>query len=462
MADIEHGVLLRRLTRREFLSASSALAASFATSGHTLAATNAPATLPNNSPFLLPPFLSRPTENSIRITALSRKPLAEAALEWRREEKDDWKRQSVFASDEMLDWTVNSLSPATRYQYRVLLKRSADNSLRTMATGSFTTQRRDSASYTAVLMTDPHTGSFAEGSGPVLTLDKVVQNAARAKPEFVLDLGDNVAWPGSREDAQESPDGAVAAYALYRRQLGPLSLNASHFAVIGNWSGESGKFPQKSIELMASVRRAFLPGPNHLTYPQGGSEREDYYAFSWGDALYIILNVQTYSKPAQPGGLLSLTMDVNRITEWTLGEKQMAWFEKTLSQANERFRFVCIHHAAGGNAGDAANTIYGRGGARAWNTGEQARIHDLMKKYHVQIFFYGHDHVFVDDVVDGIHYALPGSCGAPWKFTKQETGYERYWPDSGHAQLEVTPKNATVSFINVNGKVLHQFTVLPV
>jgi phosphodiesterase/alkaline phosphatase D-like protein len=365
------------------------------------------------------------------------------------------------SAHDVLDWTDRSLSPATRYQYRVLLDAGTDQSLRPVATGSFRTQRNRAASYTAVLLTDAHTGSFPEGSQPVLTLDKVVQNASRARPEFVLDLGDNVAWPGSREYGQKSPEAAVEAFACYRRQIGPLSINSPHFPVIGNWSGESGKFPEKSIEMVAGVRQAFLPGPNHLTYPQGGSEREDYYAFSWGDALYVILNIQTYSKPSRPDELPSLTMDVNQVTEWTLGEKQMAWFATTLGKAKERFRFVCMHHPAGGNAGNAANTIYGRGGARSWNTGEQARIHALMKKHRVQIFFYGHDHVFVDDVVDGIHYALPGSCGAPWKFTRQETGYERFWPDSGHAQLEVTPDKASVSFINLNGEVLHTFSVVP-
>ena len=153
--------------------------------------------------------------------------------------------------------------------------------------------------------------------------------------------------------------------------------------------------------------------------------------------------------------------DVNRIEEWTLGEQQMAWFESTLKKATERFRFVCVHHVAAGNAGDRMNTLYGRGGARAWNLGEQARIHQLMKQHNVQIFFYGHDHVFVDDVVDGIHYTLPGSCGAPWKFTKAETGYERFWPDSGHAQLDVTPEKATVTFFNLENKILHRFSVPP-
>jgi predicted phosphodiesterase len=464
MALGEHEELCQKVTRREFLKGSAALAASIATSSPALAATNAPANPQAESPLFLPPLLSRPTETSIRITALNSKLSAEAAIDLRKDGKANWKRQQPplkLSAYEVLDWTVKNLSPSTRYEYRVLLKRGAGESLQPVVTGSFRTQRKRPASYTAVLITDPHTGSFREGSGPVLTLDRVVQNASRAKAEFVLDLGDNVAWPGSREYGQESPDGAVEAYARYRRQIGPLSINSPHFAVIGNWSGESGKFPEASIEMMAAVRRAFLPGPNHLTYPQGGSEREDYYAFSWGDALYVILNIQTYSKPSQPSELPSLIEDVNQIKEWTLGEKQMAWFETTLRKANERFRFVCMHHPAGGNAGDPANTLYGRGGARAWNTGEQARIHSLMKKHHVQIFFYGHDHVFVDDVVDGIHYALPGSCGAPWKFTRAETGYERFWPDSGHAQLDVTPKKAIISFINIEGKVLHTFSVLP-
>jgi hypothetical protein len=81
-------------------------------------------------------------------------------------------------------------------------------------------------------MTDPHTGSFATGSGPVRTLDQVVQNAARAKPEFVLDLGDNVAWTGSQEFPQTSSDGALSAYARYRRQIGVVDAMS---AFCGHW-----------------------------------------------------------------------------------------------------------------------------------------------------------------------------------------------------------------------------------
>ena len=254
------------------------MAASFAAAGPALAAVKTPASSATESGLLLPPLLTRPTATSIRISTLNHDKAAEAVVELRKEGAPDWKRPQPplkAAVYTMFDWNLQDLVAATRYEYRVLLKQGSEESFRQAATGSFTTQRKGPASYTALLMTDPHTGYFPPGSGPVLTLDRVVQNASKTKAEFVLDLGDNVAWAGSREYAQTNQGRAVSAYAQYRRQIGPLSVNCPHFALIGNWSGESGKFPEKSIQMAASVRRNLLPGPNHQTYPQGGSEGED-------------------------------------------------------------------------------------------------------------------------------------------------------------------------------------------
>ena len=108
--------------------------------------------------------------------------------------------------------------------------------------------------------------------------------------------------------------------------------------------------------------------------------------------------------------------------DWTLGAAQLAWLEQTLASATAEWRFTFIHHTVGGNAGNPIDSAYGRGGGRAARVGEQAIVHDLLMRHGVQIFFYAHDHVFTDMVVDGIHYTLPGSAGAPWKFTEFETG----------------------------------------
>src|SRR5438034_63512 len=89
---------------------------------------------------------------------------------------------------------------------------------------------------------------------------------------------------------------------------------------------------------------------------------------------------------------------------------------RAAATATAKWKFTFIHHTVGGNAGNDVDTAYGRGGGRAAYVGEQKTIHDMLRRYGVQIFFYAHDHVFTDMVVDGIHYTLPGSAGAPWKF----------------------------------------------
>ena len=82
-----------------------------------------------------------------------------------------------------------------------------------------------------------------------------------------------------------------------------------------------------------------------------------------------------------------------------------------------------------------------------------------MQQYGVQIFFYGHDHVFTDMVVDGIHYTLPGSAGAPssWMFDSSETGYTTYWATSGHGRVEVGPTAVNVQFVAQGGNVIYEY-----
>jgi hypothetical protein len=62
-------------------------------------------------------------------------------------------------------------------------------------------------------------------------------------------------------------------------------------------------------------------------------------------------------------------------------------------------------------------------------------------------------------VVDGVHYTLPGSAGAPWKFTTEETGYTEFWEDSGFARLDVSPDAVRVAFVGQGGVVLDEINL---
>jgi 3',5'-cyclic AMP phosphodiesterase CpdA len=154
-----------------------------------------------------------------------------------------------------------------------------------------------------------------------------------------------------------------------------------------------------------------------------------------------------------------LGLDPGLPDDWTLGAAQLAWLEQTLARATAKWRFTFIHHTVGGKAGNDTDAAYGRGGGQAARVGEQARVHDLLMRHGVQIFFYAHDHVFTDMVVDGIHYTLPGSAGAPWKFTPAETGYTSYWPDSGYGRVRVSPTSVTVDFVAMGGSVISSYTL---
>ena len=252
------------------------------------------------------------------------------------------------------------------------------------------------------------------------------------------------------------PDSAWArlAYLNFRRMMGDTLGRAAHFPVIGNWDGENGCNTADEIERSRSQRLLYLPGPNPTTYPEGGGANDDYYAFTWGDALFVVLNVMTYTPTCH-----LLDIDPGEPDDWTLGAAQLAWLEDTLARSSARWKFTFIHHTVGGNAGNPVDSAYGRGGGRAAMIGEQATVHDMLKRHGVQIFFYAHDHVFTDMVVDGIHYTLPGSAGAPWKFTTGETGYTDYWPDSGYGRVNVGPNRVTVDFVSMGGTVLSTYAL---
>jgi hypothetical protein len=250
------------------------------------------------------------------------------------------------------------------------------------------------------------------------------------------------------------PSAAVgrAGYLNYIDPLGDALGHLAHFGVIGNWDGENGSFTGEEISRSRSQRLLYLPSPGPTSYPEGGAAEHDYYAFRWGDASFVVLNVMSYTTTP-----LLLSTSSGQPDDWTLGDEQLAWLERTLHGADSKWRFLFIHHTVGGAAGDQADSIYGRGGGRAAHVGEQAKVHQLMRDYGVQVFFYGHDHVFADMVVDGIHYSTPSNAGAIWTFSGDQTGYTRYWDQSGWARVDVTPNDVHVQFLALGGELLFDY-----
>ncbi len=360
---------------------------------------------------------------------------------------------------DIAEWTVSNLDPGKRYRYEIYRTGAPDETA--IFSGSAVTQRPAGDSFEFALLTDSHIhppervfpGDRCTNTTQEEILDAVAQDIEPLRPDFVVNLGDMLdfhAWGFN----PPSPSGQWTrlGYLNYRRLLGDLLGNAAHFPVVGNWDGENGCFSDAEINRSLEQRLLYAPGPTPSTYPQGGGPNEDYYAFTWGDALFVVLNVMTYTETCH-----LLSDEGGTPEDWTLGTEQMAWFEQTLAEASSRWRFVLIHHVVGGAGGTPANANYGRGGGLSACIGEQRQVHELMHQSGVQAFFFGHDHVFTDMVVDDIHYTLPGSAGAPWKFGTSETGYEQYWSDSGFARVRVSPSAVQVDFLAIGGEVLYSY-----
>ncbi len=356
-------------------------------------------------------------------------------------------------------WTASGLEAGTHYQYQIVLgdESAAGDESDVLFEGQALTQRRAGEDFSFALIADTHVPppvAEAPQRDQIERTYRAVMGdiADLERPDFIINLGDMLDFNLYGFNAPPpSEDVARDAYMNYRTLMGPLLGQVAHFPVIGNWDGETGCFGPDVIQRSLSQRLRYMPAPGSTTYPEGGSADEDYYAFQWGDALFIVLNVMSYTPtcPEQTG----------KPEDWTLGAAQFAWLEKTLAEATSKWRFIMIHHVVGGAAANDWDSSYGRGGGQSAYVGEQALIHQMMLQAGVQIFFYGHDHAFTDMVVDGIHYTLPGSAGAPWKFDISETGYENSWPESGYSRVHVSSKEVSVEFIAEGGKELYSYFI---
>jgi len=413
------------------------------------------------------PLIFSPTATSFGLSVVLRDG-APAALRARvrGDSRAAWSplQPPTLPASDAAEWSITGLEPGRRYAYEICV--GGDGCDRSLYVGSAITARPPGATFTFAAMADSHIeprDPIPAGStvGPEpysymeSTLRAVAADIAAAQPDFIVNMGDLLDYHlfGFNDPP---PDAAWArlAYLNYRRMMGDSIGRAAHFPVIGNWDGENGCNTAEQRERSLSQRMRYVPAPAPGMYPEGGSANQDYYAFTWGDALFIVLNVMTYTE-----GCHLLGINPGLPDDWTLGAAQLAWLEQTLASATAKWRFTFIHHTVGGNAGNPIDSAYGRGGGRAARVGEQAIVHDLLMRHGVQIFFYAHDHVFTDMVVDGVHYTLPGSAGAPWKFTEFETGYTSYWPDSGYGRVTVGPDRVQVDFVAMGGGVIASYTL---
>ena len=284
---------------------------------------------------------------------------------------------------------------------------------------------------------------------------------------------------------------AEAQYDAQRYYFGRLCHSAPLFLTLGNHDGEAGwSFSPRDDNISVwshRMRTSLFPNPTpdsfysgNTTETKGIGHLQNYYAWQWGDAQFIVLD------PFWPTASKARSADGWR---WTLGREQYNWLKATLEASDAAFMFVFIHNLVGGNddsaRGGAEAAAFFEWGGHDWDGQDtfdlhrpdlEMPIHDLLVENDVSIVFHGHDHFFARQERDGVVYQLvpqPGHAGKQRTNAKlggqhankisgnahrmaAEYGYRTgdFLSGSGCLRIAVSPSEAKVDYLLSDGNEL--------
>jgi hypothetical protein len=407
-------------------------------------------------------ILGRPTANSITLSLLSAADQS-LTISYGTENAASQTLSAALAANFPQEINLTNLMPDTEYLYSI---NGVEN--------TFHTARAPGAAFTFTIQADSHLDSNTNTQ----VYEQTLANQRAENPDFFIDLGDTFMTEKYKPFTTAEPQ-----YLAQRYLMGQLADTAPLFLVLGNHDGEGAPRGNTGTEVSdwaASMRVKYFPNPvpndfytGNITPDPVVGELQDYYAWTWGDALFIVLDPYWFTPPAKG--------NASDLWNPTLGETQYRWLENTLESSDAKWKFIFIHQLIGGADKD------GRGGAEVahfyeWggqdSTGvfafDQNRpnwgvpIHQLLVANHVTAVFHGHDHLFVKQELDGIIYQecpQPGAARADNTNSAAEYGYSsgEIMAGTGHIRVVVAPNQVTVDFVSAveeqDGQVVHSYII---
>lgn len=454
--------------------------------------------------FIAHETVGRPTDVSATVHFMSL-----VALEAYAEYGTDGSSQStptvVVPAEQpgLLELTGLSSNALCHYRLRYRLAGSAD-AFTVGPEHSFHTQRTEGAPFTFTTEADSHL--WDRWQDPVTSADvgelytRVLNNVAADSPDFHFSLGDY-----SNTEYSNTQTQAIDRYLIERRFQGQILHSIPFFFVLGNHEGEQGwrRSPPDSVMIWSERSRKMLianPRPDRFytgcpdSAASGPGRRESYYAWEWGDALFVVLDPFWYTM-TRPYHLDFDWKSGGTGWDWTLGPDQYEWLYRTLQASTRRWKIVLLHHVAGGV--QIAGDVNGRGGIEVakwrvaqrptfeWGGEDEAGmtafplkrpgwlhgpVHDLLVDNGVNLVIHGHDHLCAIQQLDGITYALcptPTDLNYNWGYLAY-AGYVNgtLLPNTGHLRFQVSSDDIVIDYVRayldgdgVNGEVAVSYSL---
>jgi hypothetical protein len=468
-----------------------------------------PSNLQGQVTFPGPELLGRPTSSSVTINVVASAAI-QAYFEYGAQSGGENQTSSTSgtaasplsaAANQPLVAVIGGLNSDTQYYYYMVYRQSSTSAWTTRPEHSFHTARIPGDTFTFTVTSDSHIN--IEFGNPSL-FQQTLRNIAGESPDFHLDLGDTFAMdngciqPCTNVTTQAQ---ANSSYLNIRTNYFSLiSASVPIFLALGNHEQEEGwhlgdaGFAVEPPIMSANARNEYFLNPDPLlsSFYTGNTDTsysgitsssdhtiQDYYAWTWGDALFVVIDPYWYSttKPyvGNEGGGESSTPGSGNRWDWTLGLMQYLWLEQTLQSSTAKYKFIFAHQVAGGL------DDYGRGGAYAvpyveWGGNNDdgvswafdtnrtdmnpewiTPVHQLLVANHVTAFFHGHDHEYAHEQRDGVVYQeVPMAADATYGYGFQEYKADGVYtlkvlPNSGHLRVTVDPINGvTVQYVRAS------------
>ncbi len=409
-------------------------------------------------------ILGRPTDNSITVLCFFQQNAEVCAqfgtLSGQLNQQSTWKN---IAAGEAAEILIDKLQPNTRYFYRICYRTPGATAFSSRPERTFHTQRPSGTAFTFVIQADPH---LDERSDTAL-YRRCLENQLADQPDFMVDLGDIFMSDKLKNTQNKITRDTVLYRVKYMRGFyEKVNHSVPLFMVLGNHEGEAGWTLNQTAENVAVYdaleRKKYFRNPIPNGFYTGDAavhpfvgQRESYYAWHWGDALFIVLDPYWYTT-AKPDSLNGW--------RWTLGKVQYDWLRTTLETSKANFKFVFCHQLVGGDPlgrggiefADkyewGGKNLNGSEGWAANRPGWYKPIKDLLTENRVTTFFHGHDHFFAKQDKECLIYQLCPQPSLP-NFTNVNTAKDygyfagQILPNAGHLRVSVSPDGVKTEYV---------------
>ncbi len=365
-----------------------------------------------------------------------------------------------------LEVPLSGLNANTRYYYRLNYNSGSGIGSGPTEEYSFHTARPAASTFSFTVTGDSHPERNNEFNGTLYT--RTLQTMAGDSPDFYLMLGDDFSVdllnPATITAAQ-----VTERYTVQRPYLGIVGRSAPIFLVPGNHEQAAGYLLDGTANNVAvwaqNARNSHYTQPATDGFYSGNAQMvpniglpKNYYAWTWGDALFIAIDPYLPS-PVPIATIFGNFPMNNDIWNVTHGDAQYQWLKTTLQQSTAKYKFVFAHHVLGGRRGGVEVANMGEwGGFSLAGVNEFAikrptwsnPIHQLLVANGVNVFFQGHDHVWVRQQLDGVTYqtqAQPANYN--YNFSSFSAAYLSgdKFPNAGYTRVKVSPYGLKVDYV---------------